>query len=224
VTSRPLVVVGGGEHARVVVEAAAAEGSWEPTGYTEVDDLAGRPRPAVGGDPLPCLGTDDAFARALGAMDLAARPWLVLGFGGSGAARAEAVRAFNPQARWATVIHPAAWVSPSATLGAGVVVLAAAVVNAGAVVGDHVIVNSGAVVEHDVHIGAHAHIAPGATIGGGATIGEGAFVGLGASVRDHVRVGDRATVGMGAAVVADVADDAVVTGVPAHTRASSSRG
>jgi acetyltransferase EpsM len=224
VTRRALVVIGGGEHARVVVEAAAAGAGWEPTGFTEVEDPVDRPRPAVDGRALPCLGTDEACAAALEAMDAAARPWLVLGFGGPAAAREEAARVFGPEARWATVIHPAAWVSPSATLGAGVVVLAAAVVNAGAVLGDHAIVNSGAVVEHDVHVGRHAHVAPGATIGGGATIGAGAFVGLGASVRDHVRIGDGATVGMGAAVVGDVRDDTVVVGVPARDRAGSRRG
>jgi len=222
---RDLVVVGAGEHARVVAEAARASGAWRPTGYTDRLDgtFADRP-PEVDGRALPRLGTDEALAARLAGLPAGDRPWLVLGFGGPPAARAHAVAAFGPQARWGTVVHPTAWVSPTAALGVGVVVLAGAVVNTGAVLDDHAIVNSGVVVEHDARVGAHAHVAPGATVGGGATIGAGAFVGLGAAVRDHVRVGDGATVGMGAAVVDDVADDALVVGVPARPRTDPSRG
>ena len=134
------------------------------------------------------------------------RPWLVLGFGGGetrrprGARRGDGAR---PEARWATVVHATAWVSPSATLEPGPSSWQAGV-NAGARVGRHAIVNSGAVVEHDVLVGAFAHVGPGAVIGGGARIGEDAFVGLGARVRDHIGVGDGAVVGMGAVVVDDV--------------------
>jgi acetyltransferase-like isoleucine patch superfamily enzyme len=41
-------------------------------------------------------------------------------------------------------------------------------------------------------------------------------VGSGARVLPGIRVGDRAVIGAGAVVVADVPDDAVVTGVPAR--------
>lgn len=222
---RDLVVVGAGEHARVVAEAAHAGGAWRPTGYTDrLDGVSADRPPEAGGRALPRLGTDEALADRLADLAPADRPWLVLGFGGPPAARARAVAAFGPEARWGTVVHPAAWVSPTAALGAGVVVLAGAVVNTGAVLDDHAIVNSGAVVEHDARVGAHAHVAPGATIGGGAAIGGGAFVGLGAAVRDHVRVGSGATVGMGAAVVDDVADGTLVVGVPARPAPDPSRG
>jgi acetyltransferase EpsM len=59
-------------------------------------------------------------------------------------------------------------------------------------------------------------VAPGAVIGGGTRIGDGVFIGLGARVRDHVRIGDRVTIGMGAVVVADVASDRILVGVPAR--------
>lgn len=223
-TPRPLVILGGGEHARVVAEAAVASGTWRPTGYTAPEPAtADRPPRAVDGAPLPWLGTDAAYARAAADLLPDERPWLVLGFGGPPAARRAAVAALEP-GRWAAVVHSAAWVSPSATIGAGAVVLGGAVVNAGADIGDHAIVNSGAVVEHDVRIGRHAHVAPGATIGGGTMVGEDAFIGLGAVIRDHVRVGDRATVAMGAVVVGDVAADADVRGVPARGTGRASGG
>jgi acetyltransferase EpsM len=208
--SRRVVIAGAGEHARVVAEAAAAAGL-EPVGWTGPNG-AGAFSPPL----LPRLGTDEELAARLGSLPAADRPSLVLGFGGPAAARRRVVTAFGAGAAWATVVHPAAWVSPSATLGAGTVVLARAVVNTGAVIGAHVIVNSGAIVEHDVVVGDHAHVAPGAAIGGGARIGDDALIGLNATVRDHVSVGAGATVGMGAAVTTDVGAGAIVAGVPAR--------
>jgi len=217
VTARDLVVIGAGEHAGVVVDAARTQShAWRIVGFTDPrseTDTAHR----LG---LDNLGSDDALAERLaaGSPPPDDGPWLVLGFGGRVAAREAAVGRFGTDAQWATIVHAAAWVSPTATLGAGSVVLAGAVVNAGASVGCHAIVNSRAVIEHDVRVGDHAHVGPGAIIGGGARIGDGAFVGLGALVRDHVEVGSGSTVGMGAVVVGDVPPGVVVTGSPARPR------
>jgi acetyltransferase EpsM len=209
VTSRPLVVLGAGEHARVVADAARTRpDEWRLVGFTD-------PHPA--GDAaerlgLEHLGGDDRLA----AWPADEQPWLVLGFGDLDARRATVERLGAGHA-WATVVHAAAWASPAATLGPGSVVLAGAVVNTGAVLGAHAIVNSGSVVEHDVRVGDHAHVGPGAVVGGGARIGGQSFVGLGARIRDHVTVGERAVVGMGSVVVDDVPDGATVIGHPARS-------
>jgi acetyltransferase EpsM len=220
VTPRRLVILGGGEHARVVAEAAIASG-WEVVGYTDAGGSApGSSAPGASADramPVPRLGTDADVAARLADVGGTGGAF-VLGFGGPVDARRRAVAAFPRDARWATVIHPRAWVSPTATVEPGTVVLGGAVVNAGARLGPHAIVNSGAIVEHDVVVGAHAHVAPGAVIGGGATIGQEAFVGLGAAVRDHRSVGRGAVIGMGAVVVGDVPPGATVAGVPARDR------
>ena len=215
-TAGPLVVLGGGEHARVVIDAARTQGDrWTVQGYVAPE--AGAAPPAAN---LPWLGDDAGFAARLGDLAPDARPWLVLGFGGGDiigalAARSAITERF-PGARWATIVHAAAWVSPEATLESGAVVLAGAIVNTGAHVLRHAIVNSAAVVEHDVHIGGGSHVAPGAVIGGGARIGDHAFIGLGARVRDHIEVGAGAVVGMGAVVVESIAPGMTVLGVPAR--------
>jgi acetyltransferase EpsM len=211
--TRRLIIAGAGEHARVVADAARAAG-WEPIGCVG-------PRPSstsgagfAGG--LPWLGTDEALATQLAALPTSERPAVILGVGAPPGLRRSVVATVGPLALWATVVHPASWVSSQATLGPGTIVLANAVVNTGAVIGAHVIVNSGAIVEHGVRIGDHAHVAPGAAIGGGVVIGEDALIGLNASVRDHVSVGAGAVVAMGAAAVGDVPAGAVVMGVPAR--------
>lgn len=123
----------------------------------------------------------------------------------------------------ATVVHPRAFVAPSAVLGAGAVVLPLAVVHSGARIGSGAIVNSGAVVEHDVQVGDFAHVSPNATLGGGARLGDRAHLGLSACVLPGRSVGSGAVVGAGAVVTRDVVSAAVVVGVPARTLESRVR-
>jgi len=213
-TNRRLVILGGGEHARVVADAARSRvDAWELVGYTTAD----RVEPDEGIPGVAWLGDDAAASTWIAGLDPAERPSLVLGFWATAEFRKAVVERF-PDAAWATLVHAAAWVSPSAATDAGAVVLAGAVVNAGAHLGGHAIVNSGAIVEHDVTVGDFAHVAPGVKIGGGALIGEAALLGLGAVIRDHITVGPAATVGMGAVVIADVPPGAVVVGNPAVAR------
>jgi acetyltransferase EpsM len=211
-TARELVIIGGGEHARVVIDAALSRPDlWKVLGIV---------------DPKPCDYTTRLLGvRRLGdeqkGLRLAARdngPAFVIGVGGVGLDTprpAIAARFALDSRRWATVIHARASVSPVASLGPGVVVMAGAIVNAGATVAEHAILNTGCVVEHDVQIGAFTQVSPGAIIGGAAIIGEGSYLGLGCGVRDHVRIGRGVMVGMGAVVVGDVSDRDVVVGCPA---------
>lgn len=204
---RDLVLIGGGEHARVIAEAAAAAGAYTVLGFV---------------DPNPYARMESAGVRRLGddrALQWVRHASLVIAFGSLGPAdrRAVVAEAFE-QDGWtfATVVDPRAAVSPTAQIGAGSVVLAGAVVQTGARIGRHCVVGSGAVVEHDVRLGDHVQVAPRGAIGGGTTVGARSFIGLGAGVRDHIRLGDRVTVAMGAAVTQDVDDGRVVAGVPAR--------
>jgi len=211
----PLIVLGGGEHARVVIDAARSQGDrWVVQGYVAPE--AG----AAATPDVPWLGDDAALAARLEDLAPGDRPWLVLGFGGGETSGALETRTATTErftgALWATVVHATAWVSPNAKLERGTVVLAGAVVNTGAHVLGHAIVNSAAVVEHDVVIGAGSHVAPGAVIGGGAHVHEHAFIGLGARVRDHIEIGAGAVVGMGAVVVESIEPGATVVGIPAR--------
>ena len=210
-----LVLVGGGEHARVVAEAARSAGL-ELAGFV---------------DPQPCrvmverlrlarLGDDSALS---GMPEV----WGILGVG---AVRVQSVRRtiverLTPRvAGWKAVVHRMAWISPTATIAEGAVIMAGAIINAGAQIGRHCVVNTGAVVEHDVVLGDFAQLAPGVTVGGGVRIGADVFVGLGAGLRDHIVVGAGAFVGMGATIAADVPEGARIRGPLTNVAGSEAAG
>jgi acetyltransferase EpsM len=211
VTAAPLILIGGGEHACVVADAARSSGQFDIRGFV---------------DPRPCDETAVRLALPRLGDDAALVPsaLAVLGVGAIGPSplRRGIVDRATPHVQgWAIVVHSTAWVSPSAILAEGTVVLAGAVVNSGARIGRHCVINSGAIVEHDVVLGDFVQVAPGAVLGGGVRVGEDTFVGLGAMVRDHVRVGIGVFIGMGLVVVTDAGDGAQLRGPLATPRGVS---
>ena len=114
-----------------------------------------------------------------------------------------------------TVIHPTAWVSPSATIGPGTVIYAGVVVNTGAVVGEGVILNTGCVVEHDVQLGDWCHISPNATLGGAAQLGEAVWAGMGSTVLPLITIGPETILGANAVATRHLPGHSVAVGIPA---------
>jgi sugar O-acyltransferase (sialic acid O-acetyltransferase NeuD family) len=117
--------------------------------------------------------------------------------------------------RLATVIHPTACISRSASIAPGTVACAGSIVNARAEVGRACILNTGATIDHDCVLEDGVHVSPGANLAGNVQVGRCAWIGIGASVREGVAIGRDSIVGAGAAVVSDVGNALMVGGVPA---------
>lgn len=204
------VIVGGGGHARVVIDALRASGLGRPEAVLE----AATERHGSRVDGVEIIGGDDRMP-ALRARGIT---HFVMGIGGAGnnqPRRRLFELALAQGLQPLTLVHPSAVVSAAATLAGGVQVLARGVVNPGASLGTNVIVNTGAIVEHDCIIGAHVHVASGACLAGGVRVGEGAHIGAGSVTRQGCTIGREAVVAAGAAVVSDVPEQVVVAGVPA---------
>lgn len=206
----PVIILGSGGHAAVLAEMLRLR-AVRVIGMT--DTLRDRWGTTV--DGVPVLGDD--------AILLEHQPGSVLLVNGIGSVNTESLghrRALFEKAKlrgyiFATVIHPSAVVSDTATLGEGVQIMAGAVIQRGARIGDNSIINTRAAVDHDCLIGRHVHIAPGSVLSGNVTVQDNVHVGTAAVVINNVTVGRGALVVAGAVVTGDVGVDKCVGGVPA---------
>lgn len=113
------------------------------------------------------------------------------------------------------LIHPKAIVSKEAIISKGTQIMASAIIQTSSLIGDNTIINTGAIIEHDCKVGNHVHICPGAIISGGCSINDGAFIGAGATIMQSLNIGRNAVVAAGAVVINNVPDGVEVKGVPA---------
>jgi sugar O-acyltransferase (sialic acid O-acetyltransferase NeuD family) len=200
------VVVGAGGFGREV-HGYAVELGWEVLGF--VDDepsaLAGHP-----GLP-PVLGRVDELDPSDGAEVVVA----------VGDASARADLAGKLAARGiglATLVHPTAWVAPTARVGAGSILCPFAVVANAAVVGPNVVLNTFASVGHDAVVGAHCVFSPYSVVNGGVVLGEQVFLGTHAVVTPRLDVGARTKVAAGAVVTRSLDPGSLAVGMPATGR------
>ncbi|MCP3029198.1 acetyltransferase [Halobacillus sp. A5] len=119
--------------------------------------------------------------------------------------------------QFATLIHPAAMVSPSASIGKGTIIMAHAVVNAAAKVGEHCIINTASIVEHDSKIGDYSHICPNVTLTGQVSIGEGVDMGASSTVIPGITIDQWSVIGAGSTVIRDLPSYSRVAGSPARS-------
>lgn len=205
------VVLGGGGHARVLIDTIQAIGSAKIIGVLDPD----RSRWGQKLLGVPILGDDNLLPELLGHGVNS----FVIGLGSTGNNRPRQRLfqfALSHHLEPLTVVHPHAIRSAWAKVGRGSQLFPGSIVNAGAVVGENVIINSGAIVEHDCVLADHVHVATGAKLASTVYVGEGAHIGAGATVKQCITIGANAIVGAGAVVVKNVAPETVVVGVPAY--------
>jgi sugar O-acyltransferase (sialic acid O-acetyltransferase NeuD family) len=204
---RRILIFGAGGHAKIVAEVARALAR-DVAGFLE-DGEARAGQPYFGAQIL-------SWRQFTAEVDRWGMVPIALAIGDN-VGRARAFERIGELGRpLATLIHPAAIVSPTATIGEGTVIMPAAVVQADATLGSGVIVNTGAVAEHDVQLADFVHLSPNVALGGGVRIGARAHLGLGAVALPRVQIGADVRVGAGAVVLADVPPGATVVGVPAR--------
>lgn len=114
-----------------------------------------------------------------------------------------------------TVVHPKAFVSRTAKIGAGSCISAAAVILTGVSLGEAVIANTGSIIDHDCEIGSFCHIAPGSVLAGRVRVGELTFIGLGSRILNNIEIGRDVIIGAGAVVLDNIPDGKTAVGIPA---------
>jgi sugar O-acyltransferase (sialic acid O-acetyltransferase NeuD family) len=197
----PVVVIGAGGHGKVVVSALEAAGIAIEAVY---DDDASRWGGHVLGVPITGpIGKLKEIGPRRGVVAI-----------GDNEQRRSVVGSLP--LTWMSVVHPAAVVHPSVSVGPGAVICAGTVLQPDCTVGRHVIVNTGARVDHDGILADFASVGPGASLAGGVRVGDAAMLGTGCVVLPGVEIGAGACVGAGATVTRHVTDGSTVVGCPAR--------
>lgn len=205
---RPIVVLGGGGHAKVVI-AALKRSDRRILGYTDQQDR---------GEILsvPYLGTDAALAGVLRSHRACSAVVAVGKIDASPRRLALQAEAGALGFEFPAIVSPHAIVNEAVQLGPGTVVLDGVVVNSGTETGGACILNTGSTVDHDCRLGDNVHIAPGVTLSGGVTIGDHCLIGAGTTVIQGVTICAGTLVGAGATVVKDLTAPGTYAGVPAR--------
>lgn len=208
---RDIVIVGAGGSGKETlpyVEAfCAARSGYRLKGFVDRDplrqgtDFCGYP--VVGSDDGYVIGAHDVFLLALGAPE----------------GRKRAVEALQARgAAFLTLVHPLAYVAPSAEVRTGSVIFPFAYLGPDVVVDEFALVNHYASCGHDVRVGRYAILGPYACTNGHVTIEDEVFLGTHATVTVGKRVGRGSKVSAGGVVVQDVPPGVLAAGNPVSWR------
>ena len=202
--SRAILIFGGGGHGKSLIDLIRALHAHEISGILD-DNLPINSRimgiPVLGGAELLPKLYAQGIRMAVNAV------------GGIGNVQTR-LEVFHHLAEagfgFPTLVHPTAYVEPSATLADGVQVFPHAYVGSEVEIGFGSIINTGAIVSHDCMIDEVVNISPGAILAGGVEIGREVLIGMGATINLYTTIGAGSLVGNGATVKADVPEKSIV--------------
>jgi sugar O-acyltransferase (sialic acid O-acetyltransferase NeuD family) len=160
INKRTLLILGAGGHGKSVAEAALLSNQWASIvfaddSWPEQTEIAGFPIIAKIAGICNLKAEISAAIPAVGDNQLR-KDWFVM------------LKDLNIPL--ATILHPTAIVSRSATIGDGVTIMAGSVVGVDVKVGDGVIINLLCAIDHDAEIGNFSHLRVGVLVAGGGNV------------------------------------------------------
>lgn len=204
-----IVVIGGGGHASVVIDAIEKGACHQIVGIS--DTLRKKGELVMG---YPVLGNQDILPR-LHSEGLFSAVVVAIGDNYARFKVVTSIETMLPKVNFPVVIHPTAVIANTAQVQSGTVILANAVVNPRCVIGKGCVLNTGSILEHDGVLDDFGSLAPRAVTGGGVCIGQFSAIGIGATVLESRSIGKHTVIGAGAVVTQDFEDYLLAYGVPA---------
>ena len=200
-----LILLGAGGHAQACIDVIEQEGKFNIAGLVGLPDEVGTSR-----GKYQVLASDDDLPNLLSQCQFAI---VSLGQINSPKNRIRLYeRAVEIGFQLPTIISPRAYISPSATIGAGTIVMHGAIVNANASIASNCIINTRAVIEHDAKVLDNCHISTGVIVNGNSKVGAGSFIGSGSLIKEDISIGKNAVVGMGLTLRHNLPDDSKFLG------------
>ncbi|MEY8688681.1 MAG: acetyltransferase [Leptothrix sp. (in: b-proteobacteria)] len=211
-STTPIVIFGAGGFGREVLQlihdinrSSPSGPIWQPLGFVVdpeyVDDRLNNGLPIVGS---PCW--------------LETRPdvHVVLAVGAP-AVRLRTVNDWKQVAasRYATLVHPRAWVGDHVAIGAGSIICAGALITTNISIGQHVHVNIGCTIGHDAVLDDFVTLNPSVNVSGNVHLGTGVDVGTRSVLIPHADVGEWSILGAGSVATKPLPSNVTAVGSPA---------
>lgn len=209
-----LVIVGAGGFGREVlqyIKDAIAAGGLDARVKGFLDDEKSREELAAFGVDTPILSTVDA-------ANPEPNERYVIALGEPIARAVLHGRLSLVGANFITLIHPSAYVAPSAEISEGAIICPFAFVAVNAYLGINVVLNTYASVGHDCRIGAHTVLSPYAAVNGWSVLEDQVIMGTSAVITPRIAIHRGAKISAGSVVYHDVPEGALALGNPARAR------
>jgi len=201
----PILIVGGGGHAKVIAELINRLGR-EILGYVDQSESS---LSEIG---IQYLGNDQQ-GLALNTAGLAVT--IGVGYLPGAVLRRNLFNTYSDAGfEIATLVHPSAIIADGVSIADGAQIMAGAIVQTGTEIGKNVIVNTGAIIDHDGDIGADCHIAPGACLCGHVSLARNVFVGSRATIIQEIDVAADTTIGAGAVITHNIMNTSFIKPAP----------
>ena len=142
--------------------------------------------------------------------------YFLLAIGSPGGRRLVAERLKAKGAKFLTMVHPTAQISPLAKIGQGTIIYPFCLVTNMVQLGEFCLLNAYAGCGHDAEVGAYSVLCPHATVLGYTSMGEECFLGTSAMAGPKKKFGNRVTISANSAALRSAPDDAFICGVPGN--------
>jgi len=201
-----IVIIGGGGHAKVLINVIKKSQLFEAYGYVDHND-----RGILLG--VNYLGSDDVLndifsqgikyaAIGIGQVQVTQR-------------RQEIVdRVREVGFKFPVIVSKDAIVNEDVLVGEGSQLFDGVVINSGTRIGNFSIINTKSTIEHDCTIGKYCHVATGAVISGGVEVGDFSMIGSNAVILQYKKIAPRTLIGSGGVVIKDITEPGKYVGNP----------
>lgn len=191
-----VVLIGGGGHAKVIIDAVRKSGKLEIYGILDPKLPKGS---LISG--VKVIGNDDMLPE-LSKKGIKSVFIALASTNSNGCSiRGEIYKKLKKMKfKFPKIVHPDAIIASDVIIGEGAFIAAAVVINPCVIIGNNVIINTKASVDHDCIIGDSVHIAPGVTLSGGVKVGDETHIGMGVSIIQCITIGKQCMVGAGTTI------------------------